>query len=1064
MESSSLYRVRNLKTLMLKWILLNLLVSDCLCQICDQTAETLPLETMKQHLHPTAIPRGRVDAGYFEEDTEAEDEAECLVSCCEKPLCNVAWYSQGKCFTIECNEQDEAACDPIPQSSAKYNRTLFIQVRSINTTRYTPECNLSKNTCGENYHCILNSNKVRRCECMTGFVRKSSHSKTCIPASTEDSSSGRTTQQPDIKDCRNGVTQCGKHKECVVWGITSNAGTCHCVAGYSEDKHGKCVLIQDCEFGVTNCGKNRECVHVGSRTKSGTCECVNGYIESDDGECIEGKVNQETEGTSIGVDNKTSAPPKVDVTPRLEPTTQKVEMLTVSAGDNKEVQLPMNKVTLTAFALPEAKDEEYKYDWTMEAHPEAEEYGNMDGRNTNTIKLDKLIAGLYTFRVQVTGINKFGEARVNVTVKPPARQNQPPVAVITPTNLQVKLPNSAILDGSDSTDDDKIVRYQWDVVSGPLQDKSITGDTAILKLTDLVPGNYTLKLTVTDSDGATNATTANVTVIKETDYPPKANAGSDVVIHLPQKSVVLYGNLSTDDKGIVSYEWIKASGDNLAADTQGARTSELHLSNLEVGDYTFTLKVTDSAGQVSTADVHVYVKPEQNTPPVARTGGSIETSLPLDNILLDGSNSTDDQKITSFLWEQTGGPTALTIHDADKAEATASGDIKKGKYVFKLTVKDKEQLTSSATLDVEVKQVQNEAPVADAGGDVVVQLPQMLVLLDGSKSSDDHKITEYNWVREPKSLSAGDILNSSDHQAVLQLANLVAGKYMFTLTVVDAEGLSSSDKASVLVKPAGHKNDLLELILDADITKFTEENKKNLEGQLALLLPKMPSEGAAVISIQSITETSSAGNLRILFYAMNVMRDTRVYRNGKETLKVLKKKLLSSPYVLEFKVVNIDTLVCQNNCSDHGHCDMRTKLCVCEAFWTQNFLLYWLHGDSNCDWSILYVVIVCFLIVISSTGALWACVCCWQRKRCPCHRCRLRSKKRHRYSLLQDVDDETESIALKKNKIQNSSVMISESDFSTEEETLFVNQKKTNGHLGQMNGISKQHLKNSLKT
>jgi hypothetical protein len=45
---------------------------------------------------------------------------------------------------------------------------------------------------------------------------------------------------------------------------------------------------------------------------------------------------------------------------------------------------------------------------------------------------------------------------------------------------------------------------------------------------------------------------------------------------------------------------------------------------------------------------------EQNTPPVARTAGIIETSLPLDNILLDGSNSTDDQKITSFQWQQTG--------------------------------------------------------------------------------------------------------------------------------------------------------------------------------------------------------------------------------------------------------------------------------------------------------------------------------------------------------------------------------------------------------------------------
>ena len=33
-------------------------------------------------------------------------------------------------------------------------------------------------------------------------------------------------------------------------------------------------------------------------------------------------------------------------------------------------------------------------------------------------------------------------------------------------------------------------------------------------------------------------------------------------------SVVLNGNSSTDDKGIVSYEWIKLTEDNLAADIQ----------------------------------------------------------------------------------------------------------------------------------------------------------------------------------------------------------------------------------------------------------------------------------------------------------------------------------------------------------------------------------------------------------------------------------------------------------------------------------------------------------------
>ena len=71
---------------------------------------------------------------------------------------------------------------------------------------------------------------------------------------------------------------------------------------------------------------------------------------------------------------------------------------------------------------------------------------------------------------------------------------------------------------------------------------------------------------MTDSDNVSNSTTANITVIKETDYPPKANAGSNIVINLPTNHVTLYGNASKDDKGITSYEWIKKSDDKLTAD------------------------------------------------------------------------------------------------------------------------------------------------------------------------------------------------------------------------------------------------------------------------------------------------------------------------------------------------------------------------------------------------------------------------------------------------------------------------------------------------------------------
>lgn len=63
-------------------------------------------------------------------------------------------------------------------------------------------------------------------------------------------------------------------------------------------------------------------------------------------------------------------------------------------------------------------------------------------------------------------------------------------------------------------------------------------------------------LTVVDSDGASNSTTANLTVNKAVDYPPVANAGPNQVITLPQNSITLYGNQSTDDHSIVSYEWL----------------------------------------------------------------------------------------------------------------------------------------------------------------------------------------------------------------------------------------------------------------------------------------------------------------------------------------------------------------------------------------------------------------------------------------------------------------------------------------------------------------------------
>jgi len=54
----------------------------------------------------------------------------------------------------------------------------------------------------------------------------------------------------------------------------------------------------------------------------------------------------------------------------------------------------------------------------------------------------------------------------------------------------------------------------------------------------------------------------------------------------------------------------------------------------------------------------------------------------------------------------------------------------------------------------------DQVPVADAGGEQVVVLPAPLVMIDGSKSTDDRKIVSYSWSRDRSSPAAG-VSNSS---------------------------------------------------------------------------------------------------------------------------------------------------------------------------------------------------------------------------------------------------------------------------------------------------------------
>ncbi|XP_022234945.1 dyslexia-associated protein KIAA0319-like [Limulus polyphemus] len=220
--------------------------------------------------------------------------------------------------------------------------------------------------------------------------------------------------------------------------------------------------------------------------------------------------------------------------------------------------------------------------------------------------------------------------------------------------------------------------------------------------------------------------------------------------------------------------------------------------------------------------------------------------------------------------------------------------------------------------------------------------------------------------------------------------------------------------------------------------------------QLELLLHSL---GDCKIHVLSLDADRQTRRVRLIFIAERTQPgETVTSVKGIDVVKSLKRKLLTDSSLLNLDILSLDTVVCQNECSNHGSCDPYTKLCVCEAFWMQNiFKFYFGHRESNCDWSILYVVIISFVGVMAVAGSIWGIIFLCMRVKCR------KQKKRHRYALLEDIGSDKEKDGIPRGKSQNSSLMVSDS----ESDTLFDSRRrpglKSNGKP--LNGVIRKERK-----
>ncbi len=466
-----------------------------------------------------------------------------------------------------------------------------------------------------------------------------------------------------------------------------------------------------------------------------------------------------------------------------------------NAGASRTITLPSSSVSLDGTKSSDPDGTIASYSWAQVSGPST---AVITGAATATPTLSALVAGQYVFQLTVTdNSGASSSAQVKVIVNPAA--NIAPTANAG-SDQSITLPLSAVtLDGTGSIDPDgTISSYSWTQVSGPAQGTIVSASSATTVVSSLVKGTYVFRLTVTDNLGATGTDTVSVVVNAAPNQPPVANAGTSKTITLPTSSVNLDGTKSYDPDGtIASYSWTQVSGPSNAT-LGGATTATPSVSSLSAGQYVFMLTVTDNSGATSTAQVKVTVNAAANINPIANAGAGQTITLPVDSVTLDGSASLPGSgTLTAFSWTKISGPASYSISQATGVTTLVNGLVQ-GSYTFQLTVTNSTGNKASDTVTILVNAAANKAPVANAGSGKTITLPVNTVTLDGTKSYDpDGTIVSYSWIQ--LSGPAASTLTGGSSASPTASA-LLAGQYVFQLTVTDNSGASSRATVKITVR------------------------------------------------------------------------------------------------------------------------------------------------------------------------------------------------------------------------------------------------------------------------
>ncbi len=463
-----------------------------------------------------------------------------------------------------------------------------------------------------------------------------------------------------------------------------------------------------------------------------------------------------------------------------------------NAGSDLIITLPINSVTFTGSGT-DADGTIAGYSWTKISGSSSY---NIVNANSVTTDITGLVKGVYKFQLKVTDNNgATGTDIVKVTVN--AAANIPPVADAGP-DQSITLPvNTVSLTGSGSDVDGTVTSYAWTKISGPVSYNVVNASSAATNITRLVQGVYQFQLQVIDNTGAIGIDIVQITVNSAPDQLPLALAGTDQNITLPTNIVALSGSGTDTDGTIAGYLWTQISGPT-GYTIVNATSAVTNVTGLVAGVYQFQLQVTDNSGGIGTDIVRVNVSPAPNIPPLVNAGIDTTITLPTNSLTVRGSGSDADGTVAGYQWLKISGPASYNIVNATSVVTDITGLVQ-GIYQFQLTATDNNGATGADVMRVTVNAAPNQPPVANAGPDQAIALPENSLTVSGSGTDGDGTVVSYQWTKISGPVSY-NIVNAAS--AATNITGLVQGVYQLQLKVTDNSGATATDIMQVTVNSA----------------------------------------------------------------------------------------------------------------------------------------------------------------------------------------------------------------------------------------------------------------------